>query len=137
MLPPDDLYVFGRVIATDAVAGGGTPTANLLYLYRVRSPTKAVPDRKDLRPDDLLVSPVMTNRLPWSRGYFETLANLAPREDELLDQHCFLDPVWGTYFDEHGQQVPGPVEPVGDYVLHSFRTIDDQVSDALGIARAP
>lgn len=137
MLPPDGAYLFGRVIVTDATAGGGTPTAQLVCVFRRRSMVNEVPDRGDLRPDDLLISPVMTNRLPRSRGYFETIAHLPLRPGEVLDQHCFLDPVWGHYVNERGTPLPGPIEPVGDNVLHSFRTIDDQVSDALGIPRAP
>lgn len=87
-----------------------------------------------MRPDRLLVSPIMTNKLPWSKGYFETLANVPLGEDDVLDQHCFLD--WtGRYYDENLNELPGPREPVGEYGLASFRTIDDEVSDALGFER--
>lgn len=50
----------------------------------------------------------------------------------LLPQRC-----GGRYFDENGNEVRGPIEPVGDYGLHSYRTIDDTVSEALGIDRVP
>lgn len=48
----------------------------LIYIFRERSSEKAVPDAAAMRPEHLLVSPIMTNQLPWSRGYFETLANI-------------------------------------------------------------
>lgn len=52
------------------------------------------------------------------------------------DQHCFLSASRGKYFDDQGHELPGPIEPVGDYRLHSLRTIDDEISDALGIPPA-
>ncbi len=73
----------------------------------------------------------------WSRGYFEILANVPLTADDVLVQHCFRSASRGRYFDEHGNELPGLAEPIGDHGLYSFRTIDDQVSDALGIDRAP
>lgn len=55
----------------------------------------------------------------------------------MLAQHCFLSASRGRYFDENGADLGGGVEPVGDYGLHSYRTIDDQLSHALGIPLAP
>lgn len=135
----EEPFLFGRVISTDAkwtLAEGAGP-AVLIYIFRDRSIDKAVPDRAALRPERLLVSPIMTNQLPWSRGYFETVANIPLTPEDVLSQHCFLSASRGRYFDEHGAELPGPIEPVGDHGLHSFRTIDDQISDALGVPRAP
>jgi hypothetical protein len=132
----DDQFVFGRVVSTEAHAGPAMPGAVLIYVYRTRSDTKEVPAAEEMRPDRLLVSPIMTNKQPWSKGYFETLANVPLGEDDVLDQHCFRR--WdGRYLDEDLNELPGPREPVGDYGVHSFRTIDDEISDALGFERAP
>lgn len=132
----DGRYVFGRVVSTEAYAGPAMPGAILIYIYRTRSDTKEVPPAEEMRSDLLLVSPIMTNKLPWSKGYFETLANVPLSEDDVLDQHCFL--AWtGRYYDEKLNELPGPREPVGGYGLASFRTVDDEVSDALGFERAP
>jgi len=135
---PDSLFRFGRVVRNDAtwtLAEGAGP-AVLIYLYRVVTSELVMPNREELRPGRLLVPPMMTNRLPWSRGYFVTLANLPLDESDVLPQHCFLSHFRGTYFDADGQALPGPSEPVGDFALHSFRTIDDAISDALHIPRA-
>lgn len=136
---PDDSFLFGRVVSTEAkwtLAAGADP-AILIYIYRERSRVAELPAVTALKADQLLVSPMMTNQLPWSKGYFQTLANMSLEPGDVLPQHCFLSASRGHYFDEHGNELPGPVEPVGDYALHSFRTIDDQVSDALGIPRVP
>ena len=134
MLLPDDRYRFGRVISTSAVVGP-LKGVLLLYVYRYRARDMGVPDREELRPDRLLVSPILTNSKGWREGVFETVGHVPLDECDVLEQHCFRR--WnGEYFDEKSNPLPGPVEPVGDFGLHSFRTIDDEISDALGFARA-
>lgn len=135
MLPPDGEYVFGRVIRTDAVVLA--PGAILIYIYRHRSAGKGMPAREALTPGDLLVPPKLTNRLPWSRGYFETLANMPLLAGDVLKQHCFERIGFGYCVDEYGRRLPRCSEPTGVFGLDSYRTIDDAVSDALGIPRAP
>jgi hypothetical protein len=84
----------------------------------------------------LLVPPMMTNNLPWSRGYFQTLVNLPIEAGEALSRHCFRSSA-GRYYDELTNELPGAIEPVGEWGLASFRSIDDIVSSALGLTLAP
>lgn len=133
MAPSDGLFLYGRVIATD-VSAGGFPDANLIYVYRARSREKNV--IPVLLRGQLLVPPMMTNNLPWTRGYLEFLANHPLGTMDRLPQHCFRD-TRGWYFDEYGNRLPGPIEPVGQWGLQSFRTTDDEISKALGIPVAP
>lgn len=133
MRPPDGQYLYGRVIDTNAnpLGVGG---ATLIYVYRVRSSVMTpVPE---LLRGQLLIPPKMTNRLPWSRGYFQHLENRPLSAMDRLSQHCFKDTL-GGYRDQAGNAVPGPVEPVGLFALSSYRTIDDAISEALGIPLAP
>lgn len=78
----------------------------------------------------------MTNRLLWRRGYFKTVARDALDPGVALPQHCFSSS-GQRYFDEYSNELAGPIEPVGQWGLQSFRTIDDAVSRALGIELAP
>ena len=139
MLPPDGLFLYGRVIATDATIGPMRDCI-LIYVYRPRSEQKeAVPE---LLRGQLLVPPMMTNKRPWTMGYFETLQKRELGPMDRLPQHCFFSsPLFpggvGRYFDEHSNHLSGPIEPVGEWGLHSFRTIDDEISEALGIPLAP
>jgi hypothetical protein len=135
VLQPDEQYLFGRVIKT-GVIGGGFPNCILIYIYNARSASKEIPLGSGLLPNRLLVPPITTNRLPWSRGYFELIARVPLEPSEVLEQHCFRSS-GGKYYDEAGHQLAGPVEPVGVWGVHSYRTIDDAVSDALGIPRVP
>lgn len=131
---PGGHFLFGRVVSTEAVIGP-MKDAILIYIYDCQFDSRNVPSRAELSPRRLLVSPIMTNRLPWTKGYFETVAHWPIEAGDLLPQHCFLSAARGVYFDEKGNQLPGPIEPVGDWGLHSYRTIDDEISDALSLAR--
>jgi hypothetical protein len=135
MLLPDDLYLFGRVILAD-LPRERVPGANLIYIYRPRSPAKE-PDRTTLDPQSLLIPPLYINQLPWSKGYFETVGHWPVEPQDVRSQHCFLSAARGVYLNEKGEELPGPIEPVGDWGLHSYRTVDDEISDALEFDRAP
>ena len=128
--PPDGQYLFGRVVDTNAKPFTVDVHAVLIYIYRVRSSVKTpVPE---LVRGQLLLAPMMTNKLPWSKGYFEHVENRPLSSMDRLPQHCFQSS-YGRYFDEAGNGLPGPVEPVGRFALESYRTIDDAISEALGI----
>jgi hypothetical protein len=43
----------------------------------------------------------------------------------------------GKFVDETEKEVGGRSDPCGEWALASYRWIDDHVSDALGISRAP
>jgi hypothetical protein len=133
---PDNTYLFGRVIGAELeLPRAPMPGSYLIYVYRHRSTTK-VPDWAELQPQRLLLPPVFINRMPWTKGYFETIDSRDLLESDRLRQHCFRR--WnGTYLDEAGEILPGPVEPCGDWGLSSYRWLDDEVSDAVGIPRVP
>ena len=135
MMPADGRYLFGRVISTRAMIGPMKGCV-LIYIYRLRRDTKDLPMSSKLRPDQLLLPPLMTNHLPWARGYFETVAHLPLEPGDMLRPHCFRR-YDGQYFDEANHKLAGPVGPVGDWALHSYRTIDDELSKALDIPLAP
>lgn len=132
MLPSDGRFLFGRVVAVDADVGFGKQCI-LVYIYDVRADTKTIA-LSELDPSRLLVGPIVTNRQPWTRGYFERVghAPLAPG-DRL--KHCFRD-ASGRCVDEYGQPVAAAAV-CGVRGLHSYRTIDDEISRALGIPLAP
>jgi hypothetical protein len=139
---PGDVFVFhvasigfgfGRVIRTDARIGPMVGCI-LIYIYKPFSPLKF--PLPEMRKEDLLVAPMMTNNQPWLRGYFETVATVPLGSDDVLVPHCFRD-IRGLYFDESGNRLSAPVPLCGEHGLHSFRTIDDVVSTALGIPVSP
>ena len=129
-------FLFGRIIRTDAALFGQGNL--LLYFYDAWSDDAQ--DIPALARDRLLIPPVVTNRLGWSRGFFNHVENRPLTRGDVLSVHCFVSNVYRDgprYFDEFRNQLPGPVPPVGEAGLHSYRTIDDEISRALGIPLAP
>lgn len=133
-LMPDGLYRFGRVIRTDATIGR-LPNSILIYVYRCTSSAQA--PLPMLSPSDLLIPPCGTNRQAWLKGYFENVAHVPLVSQDVLPVHCFWDMVYQCHRDDDGNRLPKKSEPCGDYGLHSYRTIDDAISQALGIPLAP
>lgn len=140
---PGDVFVFqveegrlrfGRVISADARVG---PMQNclLLYIYRASSAEKhRIPN---LSKDDLLIPPVMTNSLAWSKGYFETVEHRPLRQEDVLPVHCFWSCANQRYYDDNNSELRRRSEPCGFYGLAGYRAIDDEISKALGIPLAP
>jgi len=129
---PDASFIFGRVIRVDLPRESApVPGANLVYGYRQRIDSSE-PDLAALTPDELLIPPLFINRLPWSRGYFETVLHLPLKRTDLLAQLCFRRSN-GTYLDENGEPLRAERQPCGTWGLNSFRTFDDEISEALRI----
>lgn len=130
LLPPDGEYLFGRLVSVNASVGPFAPLI-LAYVYRARSREKLrVPQ---LGRTELLIPPIMTNRLPWSKGYFEVVEHRPLEAGDCLPQHCFRG-FQGAYFDEFSNPLSEPTEPVGVRGVSSCGSIDDRISKALGIA---
>jgi hypothetical protein len=134
---PDGTHLFGRVVGAELEPPlAPMPLAYLIYVYDVRSAGKQ-PDLGALLPDRLLLPPVFINRMPWTKGYFENVAHQELEPDLLLQQYCFWDAARGRYVDEQQNPLPQEVQPCGDWGLSSYRWLDDQISDALGVPRVP
>jgi hypothetical protein len=138
---PDGRYLFGRVVRTDAhcFASG----CILIYIFRYLLDAPVPPPR--LLVSDLLVPPATVNRLGWYRGYFMTVRRRPFEDGERFPVHYFDDAPrrgrWGTrrLVNEDGEPVGRPPRgtPVGTSGLGNYRTVDDDVSRALGIPLAP
>ena len=98
---------------------------------------EAAGGRRELRPDRLLIPPHLVNRLGWSRGYFETLANVPLEEGEVLPIHCFeygiTHPCW---YDQNHRPLPGPIPPVGSGGAGNWKTVEWEVFEALGLEQS-
>jgi Immunity protein 26 len=138
MLLPDETHIFGRVIDADITDPRKAPMQGsyLIYVYRHRSPVKQ-PDFAELKPDNLLLPPVFSNKMPWTRGYFENVGNAAITSGDVLQRVSYWDAARACFVDSNRDILPAEVQPAGDWALMSYRWLDDQVSDALGIPKVP
>jgi Immunity protein 26 len=125
-----DRFFFGRVIKTDAIVGG-FKNVTLIYVYKKSAKSKdKIPE---LSLKDLLVPPMGTNALPWRKGFFETLANAPVKSSDMLKSHVFRNVLRKRLINDTGQVVTGEFDLVGSDGLHSYQTIDDELSEALGL----
>jgi hypothetical protein len=137
MNPPDrGGFLWGRVVRTDADAGLGGRRSNLLYIYDVRTSDREVP-WGHLSPDRLLIAPVLVNNTPWRRGIVETVAVRPMAQGDVLSEHLFNDPWREVVYNEYGDVVDSIGVPLRERGLGSYRTLDDEIADALGLERAP
>lgn len=127
-------YYFGRVIRTDARSSSNvndTFNAVLLYLYNATSKSKEKIPRLD--KSKLLIPPQLTNFQGWRAGFFQNIASIELQDDDILDQHSFFCPISKDYWDEYGNQLDKPYEPVGVFGLASIKCAEFLVSRELGI----
>ena len=138
MVLPDWVELYGRVGGAD-LEPPRAPIVNayLIYVYKEDAFQSEEFGTAHASPGQLLLPPVFINRLPWWHGYFETIANHDLKESDLLTQHCFWSAARRSYVDEKRNPLPAAVEPCGAWGLCSYRWLDDQLSDALGIPRVP
>lgn len=109
----------------------------LVYIYDYSADTP-VPDVSQMCLDRLLIPPCFINRMAWTRGYFLNVDCRELAESDLPKQHCFLNYTYDPprLVDLHGAPVLERTEPVGHFALNSYASLDDELSDALGIPRA-
>lgn len=133
-----DGYLLGRVVANNAKSSPwDEPQLQLLYIYAgVRKDLKSV-TAEDFRPPNLLIPPVLTNRMGWTRGYYETLTNIPLESADLLKRHVFREPGKQNYWDENSEPVEesdiSDASLVGLQALQSYFTTEDRISRALGL----
>lgn len=136
---PDGMFRFGRLIAMDVPLFGANIGTNMVYFFRGASLDKVAP--QELQPTDLLLPPLLVNQKPWTLGFFEVIDRRPLKAGETLAVHCFRSPLlrYGRvqYFNEAGIEIEQSVEPCGFWALHSYRTVDDALSDVLGFEKVP
>ena len=123
-------YYWGRVVRTGARVG---PFPNCLLLYFFAAPSGSPDEVPQLRKEDLAVPPLLTNKRPWTMGYFVTAAHFDITEADRFSRHCFKHPVSGKVYDEDGIEVADGCKPLGSYLLHSYQTIADELARALKV----
>ncbi|WP_298331694.1 Imm26 family immunity protein [Asticcacaulis sp.] len=137
---PNGKYLHGCVIICDAKTGP-MPGANLLYVYKDQSDSLE-PDYEALRPHNLLVPPVWTNRLAWERGYFVLAGRMEVTSSRRLRTHLFWSILRKKYVTETGVNSSWLQRLLntkfrGSWGLKSYLGIDDDISEAIGIPKIP
>lgn len=126
-----DRFHFGRVIRTDTEMIG--TQVFLIYIFRATSPSRN--DIPQLDRNDLLLPPTFVEKGPWTRGFFEVVKEQPLEVNDTHPVHCFVWLSADRFVDEYCEPLPCRSEPCGRYQLSFEGSIDDKISDALGIPR--
>ncbi|MBB2974947.1 hypothetical protein FHX49_000488 [Microbacterium endophyticum] len=129
-----------EVILTPRFEGESLPPVTgvyLIYVYRHRVTEEAV-DVSALTIDKLLLPPVFINRMPWSKGFFKTVAHAEFTPHDRLQHPCYWNSARMSYVDENDVPITLEEDHVpGVWGLVSYRWLDDRISDALRFERVP
>lgn len=130
----DGAYLFGRVV-NDKLSIMGSYVA-LIYVYNIRS-TEPKINIAELTPDKLLLPPFISFSSLWTKGYAVKVGYEPVQEQNLLPRHCFRVNE-KKYVDEFGKTIEKlDSDYCGIWRIISVGTIDDWISDAIGIKRMP
>jgi hypothetical protein len=133
---PTEKFLFGIVrFANPPRENAPAPCAYLIYIYDLQSSARK-PDYSKMLSDHLLIPPLWTNQMPWTKGYFQHIENRPLPIGAAPRNHCFRVET-GKFVDENGKRINEPSAPFGEWGIVSYRWIDDHISDALGIQRVP
>lgn len=128
-------YGYGRVIRTNVTMMEAWGGIIMVYVYDAFSEDKnAIPT---LNRNRLLIPPILINRRPWTKGFFETVAKLPLQKGDVLPVHCFHAIFPTRYVDEEGKELRDRIEPCGVFGLGNEYTTDVELSRALGIKLSP
>jgi hypothetical protein len=129
-------FYFGRVVIASVEMLDWE--AILVYIFNYHAKSKgSLPARADLNPNNLLLPPTLLDPGCWSTGVVETVGHIEMSKGEILDQHCFWDPIREQNVDERRRPIARCSGPCGAYGLTPPRGLDNKISRALGIPEAP
>lgn len=127
--PLPGVFYCGKIIRLRVESRDGFVNGmNLIYIYNRRSPDRSLPDDLDAAP--LLIPPVVVNRLPWSRGYFETIGNLPVTRRERELSFGFRDFLHKRFVDVSGAPLAGEPACWTDYGLAGYALVGELVHRA-------
>lgn len=128
----ENRFLFGRIARVLP-----EPTY-LVYVYRDEA--SSADEIPDLSIDRLLIPPRIVNRLGFSRGFMRVIANRPLKRNNAYPAHSFrLNSFRGrsSYQDEDGHPLTEPTGCIVDKAYGNYRTLDDEISRALGLSLAP
>lgn len=128
--PLSNVYYYGKVIQTHIKSRDSCVKGmNLVFIYDKCSVDQSIPD--DLSHSGFLISPTIINKLPWSRGYFETIGNVPVTELEKNMSYGFWSFLKKMFVDVEGIPLGYKPQYWSDYGLASYAVIGEKIQNAL------
>lgn len=117
-----NVYYYGKVIQTHIQSRDSC-------VYDKCATDQSIPE--DLNDAGFLIPPVIINRLPWSRGYFETIKNARVTEREKSMSYGFWSFQKKMFVDVEGMPLTYKPQCWSDYGLASYAVVGEKIQIAL------
>lgn len=124
------MYYYGKVIqvyvqSRDSCVNG----MNLIFIYDKCADDKSIPSNLD--QCSFLIPPIIINKLPWSRGYFETIGNVPVTDQEKAMPFGFWSFQKKMFVDVNGNPLTYKPQCWSDYGLASYAVVGEKIQAAL------
>jgi hypothetical protein len=133
--PKERLFYYGVVVNSDASIFTAKGLIHI-HLFNINSEKgDSIPN--NLYHSELLVPPILTNKLGWTKGYFKTIENVAIENFPLVKNATFFY-YNGKIFNDNSNELPKPksIEETGSFAVTSYLNIDNLISLSLEIPLA-
>ena len=128
--PVSGTFYFGKVIQADLQSDNSFIRGMfLVYIYDYKSTEKEIVT--DFENSDFLIAPMIINKQPWLKGYFETIGNVPVSLQEQNVDYGFWDVMKKHYVDIKGKVLDTPPKFHSIYGLGSYGIVTKEVFKAL------
>ena len=128
--PVYGIFYFGKVIQSDLYSDDSFIRGMfLVYIYDYSSTKKEIVT--DFENSKFLIAPMIINKQPWLKGYFETIGNTPVTDQEKNVDYGFWDVMKKHYVDIKGNVLDNPPKYNSIYGLGSYGILTKEVFKAL------
>lgn len=133
--PPKMKFYYGIVANADAKMFSAERILHIHFFDFSTNDYNTVPNK--LYDSNLLIPPVLTNKIAWQKGYFKTIGNVTIEKFRTIKEASFYY-YNGEIFDDNSHQLSKPysIETTGSFSITSHLNIDNLMSLRLGIPLA-
>jgi hypothetical protein len=100
----------------------------IIYIYDEWISTIEDLNESNLKKDKLLLPPIIIDKSPWTKGYFQTIKNLELTDEDIFINHCFKH-INGKYYDEYANELSEPLNLVGSASICYIGEIERRINE--------
>ncbi|MCC5619691.1 hypothetical protein LC605_32635 [Nostoc sp. CHAB 5836] len=131
-------WIIGRVIK-NGFSSATAKHCHLIYIYKTNEIVNPFDVEFPIKINLLFPPFLMLSNMMWTKGYFIHIKNHPLLDGEFLLRHIFESSMIHKYVDECGDPTSEPKsdDVVGRYSFQGWSSLDDKISNALGVPTHP